>query len=213
MPERASIPKTTKKKDAALPDLTKAPSNGPTREDGLFMLGQWISAQKQIDLANANKRRVRSRAKNMGINLKQFDAAVAEREHEDGTTLTNFEDFQTYTSWFGLPISKQIKLMDALEAATSVGDKAFDDGYQIGIMNLEPDWQAYPKGTQESELHLQGIDKGKKVLHEKSVIHAAQLIHMEEDEAKLKAKRKAAKKGSAADDLIDDIADKDDEDE
>ena len=203
MPEKARVkyPEGMKK---AKPDLSAKPasgSNGPTRDDGLFMLGQFIAYQKAIDAANALKRHTRSRAKNMGLNLKQFDAAIAEREREDGTTFGNFQDFKKYAEWFDLPIAKQIHVSDkpAAEDAEDLMKKAYQDGYDRGVMALDPDWQAYPKGTQESESHLQGIVAGQKVNLEKFEAHNAQMAQMQEQEDKVKAKQKAAKKKAAED--------------
>ena len=175
------------------PDLSKAISNGPSREDGLFMLGQFLAYQKAIDAANTLKRHTRSRAKNMGLNLKEFDKAVAEREREEGTTLGGIADFKTYCGWFDLPIAKQVSISSAPQQEDLVDfiKMAYESGYANGIMGLDPDWQAYPKGTQESESHLQGIAAGQKVLHDKFVAHSAVLNQMEENETKAKAKRKA----------------------
>ncbi len=191
------MPRTAKVKEHASkanpkPDLTVvATSNGPDKDESLFMMGRFLDYEKQIKAANALKRRTRSQAKLRGFNLKQFDMAIAEAERDDGTTLDNLKDFKKYCEFFDLPVGYQITLSEnpAQIPTEDFLKKAYDDGYARGVKAKDPDWQAYPRITQEGESHQRGWDAGQKVNREKFVAFNAQVAEMERQEEKKAAKR------------------------
>lgn len=211
MAQTAKIPTSSGK---ILPDMT-APqpgTNGPGRDEVLFMMGQFLAAQAAIKVAqNANKR-LRSQAKLRGFNLEQFDRAIAERERDDGTTVDNLKDFKRYCEFMGLPIGSQITLFDDPQAGTAFSEeqllkRAYDEGYELGVMGKNADDQAYPPMTPEGNEHARGYNAGKDVNNEK-------FIKLNEDLAAAdaaKSAKKAKKNGKGGDPEADDDADADGE--
>lgn len=182
-----------KRKEKPLPDLSAGTqSNEPTRDDALFMMGQFIAAKDKIKEAQRLNKRIRQRAKNMGFNLTEFDRAIVERERQDTTTLDNLRDFKKYCEFFDLPIGYQFDLLDKPKAAKNgdVEARAERDGYERGIMGKSPDDQAYPPMTPEGQAHMKGWHSGQKVNLDK-------FVKLNEEFAAEEAakKAKAAKKG------------------
>lgn len=204
MAQTAKIPTSRGK---VLPDMT-APqpgANGPGRDEVLFMMGQFLAAQAAIKVAqNANKR-LRAQAKLRGFNLAQFDLAIAERERDDGTTIDNLKEFKRYCEFMGLPVGSQISLFDDPQTKSEFSEeallkRAYDEGYELGVMGRNPDEQAYPPMTPEGQEHLKGLNAGKQVNNEK-------FIKLNEDLAAAdaaKAAKKAKKNGHAEADEDDD---------
>lgn len=183
-----------KRKEKPLPDLSagKDADNAPTREDALFMMGQFIAAKEKIKEAQRANKRLRRRATNMGFNLTEFDRAIAEREHEDNTTLDNLRDFKRYCEFFGLPIGTQLDFLDKPKAARNgkIEERARKDGYERGVMGKSPDEQAYPPMTAEGQAHMEGWHSGQRINLDK---FAKLSEEFSAEEAARKAK--AAKKG------------------
>lgn len=198
MAQTAKIPTSRGK---VLPDMT-APqpgTNGPGRDEVLFMMGQFLAAQSAIKVAqNANKR-LRAQAKLRGFNLEQFDRAIAERERDDGTTVENLKEFKRYCEFMGLPIGSQITLFDDPQTGGAFSEeqllkRAYEEGYELGVMGRPADEQAYPPMTPEGNEHARGYNAGKDVNNQK-------FIKLNEDLAAAdaaKSAKKAKKNGSAA---------------
>lgn len=171
MPRTATIEKT---KGKTLPDQT-APiagaTNGPDREEALFMMGQFLASKAKIKEARNADTRLRNQAKLRGFDLEQFDRAIAEREREDGTTLDNLLTFKRYCMFLGLPIGSQLELLanpaSNGHSQEDINERAHDDGYELGLMGKNADEQAYPPMTPEGQEHMRGWHAGQEVLLEK----------------------------------------------
>lgn len=200
MAQTAKIPTSRGK---VLPDLTapQPDTNGPGRDEVLFMMGQFLAAQSAIKAAqNANKR-LRSQAKLRGFNLEQFDRAIAERERDDGTTVDNLKDFKRYCEFMGLPVGSQITLFDDPQSGTAFSEeqllqRAYEEGYELGVMGKNADEQAYPPMTPEGQEHMAGWHQGQKVCLDK-------FVKLNEDlaaaDAAKTAKKTKKKNGKGAD--------------
>ena len=149
-----------------LPDKTIG--NGPTRDDLLFFMGQFRSADAKIAEAKAIRKRFRSRAKLLGIDLQQFDLAIHQFDLEDDTTLDQLKTFKRYCEMLELPIGSQMQLFDTpnSEAPSQEGllKKAYQSGYDNGLLGKNPDEQAYPPMTPEGQEHLKGWNDAQNVL-------------------------------------------------
>lgn len=194
------------RKENPLPDLSAASpkTNEPTRDDALFMMGQFAIAQAKLKEAQNSRKRIRQRAKNMGFDLEQFDLAIAERERQDGTTLDNLRTFQRYCQFFDLPIGSQFELFDKPNngggaSQQSANEKAYREGYELGVMAKDPDEQAYPPMTPEGQEHMRGWHDGQKVNTDKLAKQSEEFA-AEEAAKKQKALGKKIKDQVAADD-------------
>lgn len=185
------------KKGAALPDLSAAAaSNGPDREEALFMMGQFLSADALVRDARNARKRLRNQAKLRGFDLEQFDLAIAEREREDGTTLDNLKTFKRYCEFLGLPVGSQLQFFSDGETTAfseeALLKRAHDEGYELGVMGKNPDDQAYPPMSPEGQKHAKGWHEGQKVLLDKFAKLSADMAALDADKAKKAAKKKAA---------------------
>lgn len=171
-----------------LPDKTIG--NGPTRDDLLFFMGQFRSADAKIAEARAVRKRIRSRAKLLGIDLQQFDLAIAQFDLEDDTTLDQLRTFKRYCELLDLPIGAQMQLFDMPESNAPSQEgllkKAYQQGYDNGLLGKNPDEQAYPPMTPEGQEHLKGWNDAQAVLLSKLKVLD------EEPEAKKPKKRTEA---------------------
>lgn len=171
-----------------LPDKTIG--NGPTRDDLLFFMGQFRSADAKIAEAKAIRKRIRSHAKLLGIDLQQFDLAIHQFDLEDDTTLDQLKTFKRYCEMLELPIGSQMQLFDTpnSEAPSQEGllKKAYQQGYDNGLLGKNPDEQAYPPMTPEGQEHLKGWNDAQAVLLSKLKVLD------EEPEAKKPKKRTEA---------------------
>ena len=172
-----------------MPDLTKttpSPGNGPDREEALFMVGRLADAETQIRMAQALKKRVRATCKLRGFNLGQLDLAIKEKDRDDGPTLDNLKDFKKYCEWFDLPVAAHIQITDKpkLPNKDDLFEKAYKRGHSLGVLGADPDWQAFPRISQEGEYLLRGWTDGQKVNHEKLIAWNAQVQLVAEAEEK-----------------------------
>ena len=149
-----------------LPDTSTG--NGPTRDDLLFFMGQFRSADAKIAEARAVRKRIRSRAKLLGIDLQQFDLAIAQFDLEDDTTLDQLKTFKRYCEMLELPIGSQMQLFDTPDSPAPSQEgllkKAYQQGYDDGLLGKNPDEQAYPPMTPEGQEHLKGWNDAQAVL-------------------------------------------------
>jgi ribosome modulation factor len=194
-------------KGATLPDLTKEQpgtvSNGPSREDFLFMVGREIDHRNKVKEERAKHKRFRQFCSNQGVNLKAMDIAIAEREREDGTTLDNLKDQKRYFEFLGLPLGHQFSFFDAPTSAATAPDilkKAHDEGYELGLMGKAPDDQKYPPITPEGQEHMRGWNDAQSIHLAKFKTLEDGMTEVEraakkaaEDKAKKKAERAAKK--------------------
>lgn len=162
-------------KSHPLPDLSgaAAPTNGPDREEFLFMVGQIARANEALKAARDAKKKLRSHFKLRGVDLEQMDLAIAEKEREDGTTVDNLRTFKRYCEFLGLPIGSQMQLFDSPQgngvSHETILKKAYADGYERGVMGKNPDTQAYPEMMPEGQEHMRGWSDGQDVLKAKFV--------------------------------------------
>ena len=208
MPRTATI----EPKSNILPDLTVDQSghNGPGREDFLFFVGRLAAADKSVKDAKAARKKLRQFFQNQGVNLKAMDAAIAEREKEDGTTISNLRDLKRYCEYLSLPIGKQIDLFDMPPAASNADAEkiAFEEGRELGIKGLDPDTQKWLPTTPEGQAHQSGWADGQSVLLSKlkslsdgmdEAERAAEAAKAEKKRKKAeRAAKKAAKSAAAA---------------
>lgn len=171
-----------------LPDTSIG--NGPSRDDLLFFMGQFRSADAKIAEARAVRKRIRSRAKLLGIDLQQFDLAIAQFDREENTTLDQLRTFKRYCELLDLPIGAQMQLFDMPESNAPSQEgllkKAYQQGYDNGLLGKNPDEQAYPPMTPEGQEHLKGWNDAQAVLLSKLKVLD------EEPEAKKPKKRTEA---------------------
>lgn len=197
------------KKAKALPDLTAppaAPTNGPDREEALFMMGQFLAAEQVLRDARNARKRLRNQAKLRGFELEQFDRALAVREQrDDDTTLEQLKTFKRYCEYLGLPVGTQLQFFNDGKrkrpafSEESLQKKAYDEGYELGVMGKNPDHQAYPGMTPEGNEHLRGWNDGQKVNFDKFGKLNADMAAVDAERAKKAAKKKAADETPAED--------------
>ena len=203
MPETARIEHAIPGKQ--LPDLSAAAnSNGPDRDEFLFMVGQLESADSKVKEARDGRKKLRQHFSNRGVNLDAMDLAMAELDKEDGTTLDNLRDLKRYFEFLNLPIGHQFSFLDhaspVVRPAIDVLAQAYNDGRERGIKGLNTDDQKWMPMTPEGQEHLRGWTDGQKVHHAKFRDLATGLTEAEAAEAKKKAERaakKAKKNGEA----------------
>lgn len=199
---------------AKLPDLTKAgaDSNGPDRDEFLFMVGQLAKADADVKAARDARKKLRQHFSNRGVNLAMMDAAIEEADKEDGTTLSNLRDMKRYFEFLGLPIGYQFSFLDQPPAAAngnagSDEARAFAEGRERGIRGLNPDEDKWLPVTPEGQAHLAGWNEGQAVnlakfrdLHDGMTMAEKQAAADKAAKDKKKAERaaKAVKKGEAA---------------
>lgn len=213
MPKTAKIdkPKGKVHKDKTAPpppagaSEATASSNGPDRDEILFMRGRFNAQKVKLKAEQQAWKKLRSVAKLRGFNLQQFDAAIAESELDDGTTLFNMKDFKTYCEAFDLPISYQFKLFDDPTDKAAFSEeyklkRAYQDGYQDGLMGKDQDQQKYLPITAEGQEYLRGWNDGQAVL----------LAKIGKLEIEIKSSDKPKRKGRKAAEEPDDDGDGDD---
>ena len=194
------MPRTAKIEEPAgkshpLPDLSSAvaQSNGPDREEFLFMVGQIAKAEEALKAARDAKKKLRSHFKLRGVDLEQMDRAIDELEREDGTTVDNLRTFKRYCEFLGLPIGSQMTLFDMPQSngmsQQSLLKHAAEEGYARGVMGKNPDDQAYPPLSPEGQEHMRGWSDGQGVLKEKFIKLSEAMADAEKEKADKKAKK------------------------
>lgn len=200
MPVTATIPPPQGK---TLPDLTVVSnSNGPDRDEFLFMVGQLGKADLELKEKKDARKKLRQHFMNRGVNLAAMDWAIAESEKEDNTTLDNMRDQKRYAEFLGLPIAFQLDFFDqpaasGTGAAVSLMEKAFREGREAGIKGKNCDDQKYPPMTPEGQEHLRGWTEGQQVNLAKFKDLETGLTQAEADAAKAKAAKEAKKAAKA----------------
>lgn len=195
------------------PDLTQEQPghNGPSREDFLFFVGRLAAADKEVKEMKDRRKKLRQFFQNQGVNLSMMDAAIAEREKEDGTTISNLADLKRYFNYLGLPIGKQFDLFEAPAAADQkLEEAAYEEGRELGIKGLNADDQKWLPTSPEGQAHQKGWADGQAVLLSKlkglsdgmdEAEKAAAAAKAEKEKKKAaRAAKKAAKKADADDD-------------
>lgn len=183
-----------------LPDLSSAPSNGPSKEETLFAVGQLKSmAAEKAALAKKHKG-IRSALKLHGHILKDIEHNIIIEGQLDDTELETLKNRKRIAEFMGLTIGSQVSFNDILSGDTpsqnDLEEQAYQRGYERGVGGIDCDTQAYPPITQLGAKHRSGWDDGQKFWHEK-------LLKLNETIANVEA-NKAAKKGkSDADDEAD----------
>ena len=195
--------KTGQHKTTVHPDLTKTASgaatpeqatNGPTRADFLFFVGQVAAIDRKVEEVQKERRALRSQMKLRGFNLAQFAAALAERDRNDNTTISNLKDFARYCTYLELPIGSQMQLFDAPNSGATFSQEAVMKrararGYELGIQGLNADTQAYPPMTPEGQEHMAGWDEAQKEYRDRIL----DLKKVREEEEMARAAKRAAK--------------------
>lgn len=200
MPETARIVDHPKK-STPLPDLSgPAASNGPDRDEFLFMVGQLAKADAAVAQAKLDRKKLRQHFGNSGVNLTMMDLAIKEAEREDGTTINNMRDFKRYAEFLGLPIGTQISLFDAppRDASPDLEAGAFKDGRERGLKGQNPDEQKWMPMTPEGQAHLRGWREGQDVVLSKFKDLQSGLKLAEQEAAKARAAKKAARAAERA---------------
>lgn len=201
MPETAVINHTS---GAKLPDLSKEgqiSSNGPDRDEFLFMVGQIKRADDEITEKRTARKKLRQHFSNRGVNLAMMDLAIAEAEREDGTTISNMRDLKRYYEFMGLPIGHQFQLFDGPLAAAADIDimaRAFTEGRERGIKGEFPDEQKWLPVSPEGQEHQRGWGEGQAVHLAKIKGLSDGIAADERAEAEARTKREAKKKAKAA---------------
>lgn len=197
MPKTASIDHRSE----VHPDLTQPQGgyNGPSREDFLFFSGRLAAADKDIKEAKDRRKKLRQFFANQGVNLAMMDEALAERNREDGTTISNLRELKRYYGYLGLPIGKQFDLFDQPAAdASSVEERAYEEGKELGIKGLNPDDQKWLPTTPEGQAHQRGWADGQAVLLSKIQVLTDGLQEAEQAAAEAKAEKERKKAARAA---------------
>jgi hypothetical protein len=208
------MPRTAKieHQSNVLPDLTapQQTSNGPGKEDFLFFVGRLAAADKAVKTAKDARKKLRQFFQNQGVNLQMMDAAIAEREKEDGTTISNLRELKRYCEYLSLPIGKQFDLFDApvTSGAIDYEQQAFEEGRELGIKGLNADDQKWLPTTPEGQAHQKGWADGQAVLLGKlksledgmsEAERAAEAVKAAKEKKKAdRAAKKAAKSDDAA---------------
>lgn len=184
-------------KSNPLPDLSVTATNGPDREEFLFMVGQIAKADEGMESARKHRKTIRSQAKLRGFELEQMDRAIEERNRDDNTTVEGLKVFKRYCEFLNLPIGSQISLFDAPQSngfsQETILKHAYDDGYERGIMGKNPDDQAYPGMSEEGQSHLAGWNAGQ-------AVNLAKFTKLSDDLNAAEAKKVAKKLKADADD-------------
>lgn len=201
MPETATLKDPTK--DARkIPDLSSAAaaSNGPDRDEFLFMVGQLAKADMALDEAKLARKKLRQHFQNRGVNLAMMDVAIEECDREDGTTVSNMRDLKRYLEFMGLPLGFQLSIFDEPQGTSSVGieQQAFDEGRELGLKGINPDEQKWPPMTPEGQAHIKGWHDGQAVLLKKFTELSEEMKQAEAADARVKAEKDAKKAAKAA---------------
>lgn len=196
MPKTASIP--TPSPDRIKPDLTQAKTgdNGPDKADTLFFVGQFKLADARLAEARTARKKIRQAAKLRGHTIQQLEEAMRIVEEDDDTELKRQQAKKTYLQHMDHPMGMIVQLNlfgspDAGngQAAGGVSEKAYKRGFQLGVMALDPDDQAYPPMTPEGQEHMKGWHDGQKVNTDKLLSLNAEIAA----DAAAKEAKKAAK--------------------
>jgi ribosome modulation factor len=180
-------------------------SNGPDRDEFLFLMGQNDKADEDVKVANAQKKKIRQHIMNRGVDLEMADQARKERDKKDNTTVLKLQKFAQYAKFFGLPVGSHIKLFDgpasaaeAVAAENTLLEKAYDEGRELGIRGKSPDEQKWLPTTPEGQEHLRGWNDGQDVLKQKLLAMNSEIADGEASKASQLAQKEKAKADKAA---------------
>lgn len=179
-----------------LPDLSQVQSNGPSREDTLFAIGQIKAIEAELSLIQAKRKKMRNVFKFGGHSLDALDWGVAEEKRMDGNETAKWRERVRVAQFMSLPIGRQVSFLDAPDAAPAespdLSKQAYDEGYERGIKGDFPDEQKWMPLTPEGQQHVSGWDDAQQTYREKIGRLNEAIADKDKDDAAKKAKAKKA---------------------
>lgn len=187
------------------PDLTKKVFDGTNRPDKaetLFAIGQIEAKMKKVEEAKLELKTLRSGLVLRGHSLDALDHNIKMRDQEDKTTEDQLRERIRVARFMELPYGFQVSFLDEqFEAAPSKDDlmkRAYDEGYELGIMAKDPDEQKWLPVSAEGQEHQRGWREGQAVNLSKLKDLETGISEADKAAAKEKADKEAAKAAKKA---------------
>lgn len=168
--EAITTPKASRKK---VPDLTPKPlrnDDSPDPATILFFAGQLEKAEEEIAKMRKVASRIRKRAINAGLVMKELKEIMAEAEMDPDAVAARYARRKLYAEALDVPIGKQFSIFERRPGNIKTRDELCEDAYQkgfaYGVMGKTFDDQAYPATSEFHQHALSGWQAGQAKLGE-----------------------------------------------